>query len=90
MLQLGQNSTLNQTTNRFVAHSAYNYGYGTSFRHCHLTAVSQHNYHASAQNDCQLVLLDHLCSTKTVAGATINQSYNVQILSLLAPPQQGS
>ena len=85
MLQLGQNSTLNQTTHRFVAHSAYNYGYRASFRHCHLTAISQCNYHASAQNDGQLVLFDQLCSNKAVASATINQSYNIQLLDLLAP-----
>ena len=77
MLQLGQNSTLNQTTHRFVAHCACNYGYGASFRHCHLTPVSQRNYHASAQNDGQLVLFDQLCSNKAVASATINQSYNI-------------
>ena len=90
MLQLGQNSTLNQTTHRFVAHSARNYGYGASFRCCHLTAISQCYYHACAQNDGQLVLFDQLCSNKAVAGATINQSYNIQLLDLLAPPQQGS
>ena len=69
MLQLGQNSTLNQTTHRFVAHIARNYGYRASFRCCHLTAVSQRNYHASAQNDGQLVLFDQLCSNKAVAGS---------------------
>ena len=72
MLQLGQNSTVNQTTHRFVDHSARNYGYGASFRYCHLTAVSQRNYHASAQNEGQLVLFDQLCSNKAVAGTTIN------------------
>ena len=77
MLQLRQNSTLNHTTHRFVAHSAYNYGYGAIFRCCHLTAVSQRNYHASAQNDGQLVLFDQLGSNKPVVGATINQSYNI-------------
>ena len=71
MLQLGQNSTLNETTHRFIAYSAHNYGYEASFIHCHLTAVSQCNYHASAQNDGQLVLFDQFCSKKTVAGATI-------------------
>ena len=85
MLQLGQNSTLNQTTHRVFAHSARNYGYRASFRCCHLTAISQCNYHASAQNDGQLVLLNQLCSNKTVAGATINQSYNIQLLGLLDP-----
>ena len=89
MLQLGQNSTLNQTTHRFVAHSARNYGYGASFRHCHLTAVSRRKYHASAQNNSQLVLYDQLCSNKAVAGATINQRYNVLLLSLLAPSTTG-
>ena len=89
MLQLGQNSTLNQTTHRRVAHSAYNYRCKASFRCCHLTAVSQRNYHASAQNDGQLVLFDQLCSNKTVASATINQSYNIQILDLLAPSKTG-
>ena len=88
MLQVGQNSTLNQTTYRFFAHSARNYGYRASFRHCHLTAVSQHYYYSCAQNDGQLVLSDQLCSNKAVAGATINQSYNIQLLGLLAPPQQ--
>ena len=73
MLQLGQNYTLNQITHRFIAHSARNYGYGASFRRCHLTAISQRNYHASAQNDDQLVLFGQLCSNKAVAGATINQ-----------------
>ena len=72
MLQLRQNSTLNQTTHMFVAHSARNYGYRASFRRCHLTAVSQRNYHASAQNNGQLVLFDQLCSNKAVSGATIN------------------
>ena len=74
MLQLRQNSTLNQTTHRLVAHSARNYGYGASFRCCRLTATSQCNYHASAQNDSQYILFDQLCSNKAVAGATINQS----------------
>ena len=72
MLQLGQNSTLNYTMHRFIAHSARNYGYRASFRCCHLTAVSQHYYHASAQNNSQLVLFDQLCSNKAVDGATIN------------------
>ena len=85
MLQLGQNSTLCHTTHRFFAHSTRNYGYGASFRHCHLTAVSQCNYHASAQNDCQLVLFNQLCSNKAVAGAIINKNYNTQLLYLLAP-----
>ena len=89
MLQLRQNSTLNHTTHRFFAHSARNYRYGASFRHCHLTDVSQRNYHASAQNDSQLVLFDQLCSKKAVAGATINQSYNIQLLDLLAPSITG-
>ena len=83
MLQLRQNSTLNLTTHRFVAHSARNHGYGASFRYCHLTAISQCNYHASAQNDGQLVLFGQLCNNKAVAGATINQSYNIQLLYLL-------
>ena len=89
MLQLSQNSTLNQTKHRFVAHSARNYRYRASFRCCHLTAVSQRNYHASAQNDGQLVLFNQLCSNKAVAGATINQSYNVHLLGLLAPSATG-
>ena len=89
MLQLGQNSTLNQTTHRFIAHSARNYRYGASFRCCHLTAISQRYYHACAQNDGQLVLFDQLCSNKAVAGATINQSYNIQLLNLLAPSATG-
>ena len=77
MLQLRQNYTLDHTIHRFVAHSAHNYGYGSSFRHCHLTAVSQRNYHASAQNDGQLVLFDQLCSNKAVAGTITNQRYNI-------------
>ena len=85
MLQLGQNSTLNQTIHRFVAHSARNYGYGASFRYCHLTAISQHYYHACAQNAGQLVLFNQFCSNKAVAGAIINQSYNIQLLDLLVP-----
>ena len=72
MLQLGRNSVLNYTIQRFIAHSACNYGYRASFRYCHLTAVSQRNYHASAQNYGQLVLFDQLCSSKAVAGAIIN------------------
>ena len=67
-----QNSTLNHTTHRFIAQRAYNSGYGASFRCYHLTAISQHNYHASAQNDGQLLLFDQLCSNKAVASATIN------------------
>ena len=74
MLQLGQTSTLTQTTHRFVTHCAYKYWYRASFRHCHLTSISQPNYHACDQNDGQLVLFDQLCSNKAVAGATINQS----------------
>ena len=89
MLQLGQNSTLNQTIHRFFAHSACNYIYGASFRYCHLTAISQCNYHASAQNDGQLVRFDQLCSNKAMAGATINKSYNVQLLGLIAPSATG-
>ena len=89
MLELGQNSTLNQTTHRFVTHGAFNYRYRASFRHYHLIAVSQCNYHASAQNDGQLVLFDQLCSNKAVAGATINQRYNVQLLYLLSPSTTG-
>ena len=89
MLQLGQNSTLNETTHRFVAHFARNYRYGASFRCCYLTAVSQHNYRASAQNDGQLVLFDQLCSNKAVASTTINQSYNIQLLGLLSPSTTG-
>ena len=89
MLQLGQNPKLNQTTDRFFGHSARSYGYGASYRCCHLTAVSQRNYHASAKNDGQLVLLDQLCSNKTVAAATINQSFYVQLLGPLAPSTTG-
>ena len=89
MLQLTKNSTLDHTTHRFVAHIARNYGYGASFRCCHLTTISQRNYHASAQNDGQLELFDQLCSYKTVAGAIINQRYNVQILELLDPSTIG-
>ena len=72
MLQLRQNSTLNQTTHRFVALSTRNYGYRASFTCFHLTTISQRNYHASAQIDGQLVLFDQLCSNKAVAGANIN------------------
>ena len=89
MLQLGQNSTLNKTTHRFFAHSACNYGYGESFRLFHLTAISQRNYHASIQNDDQLVLFEQLYSNKAVAGATINQSFNIQLLDLLSPSAIG-
>ena len=53
--------------------------------HCHLTSVSQCYYHACAQNSGQLVLFEQLCSNKAVAGATINQIYNIQLLDLLAP-----
>ena len=74
MLQLRQNSALYHTKHRFFAHSARYYRYGESFRHCHLTSVSQCNYHASAQNNNQLVLFDQLCSSKAVAGTNINQS----------------
>ena len=91
MLQLGQNSTLNQTTHRFVAHSARNCKYGASFSSCYLIAISQCNYHASAQNDSQLVLFDQLCSNKAMAGTTINQIYNFYFLKPRSPsPQQGS
>ena len=89
MLQLKQNSALNHTTHRFVGHSARNYGYGASFRYCHLAAISQCNYHASAQNNNQLALFDQLCNNKAVAGATINQSYKIQLLGLLAPSTKG-
>ena len=84
MLQLGQNSKLNQTTHRFVASSACNYGYRAHFRYCHLAAISQRNYHASAQNDSQLVLFDQLYGNKTVGDATISQGFNVHLLDLLA------
>ena len=85
MLELWQVSTLNQTVHGFVAYSTYNYGYGASFRCCHLTAISQCNYHSSAKNDSQLVLFNQLCSNKAVAGATINQSYKIHLLGLLTP-----
>ena len=74
MLQLGQNSTaeiIQNTGLLLIVHS--NYRYRASFKYCHLTAISQCNYHASAQNDGQLVLFDQLCSKKAVNGATINQ-----------------
>ena len=87
MLQLGQNSILNQTTGRFVAHNACNYGYRA--RCCHLTAVSQRYYHAYAHNDSQLVLFNQPCRNKAMAGATIKQSYNIQLLDLLAPSATG-
>ena len=89
MLELGQKSTLNQTIDRFFPHSTRNYGYGVSFRHCHLTSISQCNYHASAQNDGQFVPFDQICSKKAVVGATINQSYNFQLLGLLGPSATG-
>ena len=89
MLQLRQNSTLNHTTHRFVTHIAHNHWYRASFRCCHLTADSQCNYHASAQNDGQLVLFDQLCSNKAVASTTVNQSYIIQLLGLLAPSTKG-
>ena len=63
--------------------------YGASFTHFHLTAISQCNNHASAQIDDQLVLFDQLCSKKAVAGATANQSYNIQQLGQLAPFETG-
>ena len=72
MLQLGQNSTINQTIHRFIAYSAHNNGYRVSFRHCHLPDTSQHSYHASAENDGQLVLFDQLCCNKAMASAAIN------------------
>ena len=89
MLQLGQNSKLNQTKHRFFAHITRNYGYKASLIYCNLTTISQHNYHASAQNDSELVLFDQLCSNKAVTGATINQIYNIQLLSLLDSSETG-
>ena len=60
MLQRRQNSTLNHTAHRFVAHSTYNYGHGARFEHFHLTAISQCEHHASVQIDSQMVLFDQL------------------------------
>ena len=74
MLQVGRNSTLNQITHRFTAHSACNYGYRASFRCFHLTAISQCYNYACAQNDGQLVFFGQLFSNKAVASATIDQS----------------
>ena len=84
MLQLRRNYTLNHTTHRFIAQITRNYGYRASFGCFNLTAVSQCNYNASAQNDSQLVLFDHLYSSKSVAGVTIHQSYNTHRLALLS------
>ena len=80
MQQYRQNSTPYQIKYRFIAHSTRNYGYKASFARFHLTAISQRNYHASAQIDSQLILFNQLCSNKTVNGATIYQSYNTQQL----------
>ena len=85
MLQCRQNSTLNHTAHRFVAHSIRYYGHGASFIHFHLTVVSHHDHHASVQINGQVVLFDQLCSNKTMAGATVNQRYNIQCIEKLAP-----
>ena len=60
MLQRGQDSTLNHTAHRFVAHSTYNYSHEASFACFHLTAVSQRDHHASVQINSQMVLFDQL------------------------------
>ena len=54
-----------------------------------MTAISQHYYHACTQNDGQLVAFDQLFSKKAVAGAIINQIYNIQLFNLLAPSVTG-
>ena len=60
MLHCGQDSTLNHTAYRFVAHSIYNYGHIASFTYFYLTTVSQHDHHAGVQNDVEIALLDQL------------------------------
>ena len=79
-----QNSTLYHITHRFVTHIARKYRHRASFARLHQTAISQHDYHASVQIDGQLVLFHQICSNKAVAGATFNQSYNIQLLDQLA------
>ena len=69
MLQPGQNSTLNHTEHRFVAHSTHNYGHGASFACFHLTAISQRDHHASVQINGQVVLFDQLRGNKAMAGS---------------------
>ena len=56
MLQRGQNSKLNHTAHRFIAHSERNYRHGASFAYFQPTTVSQCDHHASVQIDGQMVL----------------------------------
>ena len=60
MLQFSQNSALNHTEHRFFAHITRNYGHRASFTCFHLTAVSQHDQHASIQINNQMVLFNQL------------------------------
>ena len=85
MLQSRNNSTLNHILHRFFAHSTHNYGHAASFVYFHLTAISQHDYHASVQINGQMVLFDQLRSNKAMAGTTVNQSYNIKRIAQLAP-----
>ena len=68
----------------FFAHSTPKYRHRASFTHFYLTAVSQRDHHASVQINSQVVLFDQLCSKKAMAGATVNQSYNIKWLELLS------
>ena len=79
-----QNSTLNYIVHRFIAHGTCNYRHGASFSYFHLTAVSQRDHHASVQIDGQVELFDQLRGNKSMAGATVYQSYNIQWLDQLA------
>ena len=60
MLQYRQDSALNYTSHRFVAHGTRKYGHGASFAHFQLTTISKRDHHASVQIDGQMVLLDQL------------------------------
>ena len=72
MLQQGQNSTLNHTAHRIVAHSTRNYGHRASFVYFHLTAVSQNDHHASVQINGQVVLFNQFRGNKAMTGATVH------------------
>ena len=85
MLQFRQNSTLYHTKHSFFIHNTHKYEHGASFTHFYLTAISQHDYHASVQIGGQFVLFNQFCSNKAVAGATVYQRYNIQRLDQLAP-----
>ena len=60
MLQGGQSYTLNHTAHSFFAYSLRNFGYRASFAYFYLTAVSQHDHHASAQINRQMVLFNQM------------------------------